>query len=89
MEIILDVTFASGMLSAIFALIASVYLLNLWNNQSSRLMTDLPLVFGITFLFTALNMFLLTSVNGGFLPDTMELFRIRTFIIFILKQVTY
>ncbi|MFW9767615.1 MAG: hypothetical protein ACFFEM_02245, partial [Candidatus Thorarchaeota archaeon] len=47
----------------------------------TRLMTDLPLVFAITTFCQALQIFILTLPNIGLIPQTMELFRLRSLII--------
>ena len=44
-------------------------------------MTDLPLVFAITTFCQALQIFILTLPNIGLVPQSMELFRIRSIII--------
>ena len=77
----LEITFWSGIIAGIIAIIGGLYLVNLWKKQKTRMLTDLPLVFGVSFVLQGLNFFILSSMNAGFLPDTLELFKIRTFVI--------
>ncbi|MFX1606071.1 MAG: hypothetical protein ACFFDD_09195 [Promethearchaeota archaeon] len=58
-----------------------VYLLRLWRSQSTRLMTDLPLVFAITTIAQAVQIFIGQAPNYGLIEASMELFRIRAIII--------
>jgi hypothetical protein len=81
MQLTIDVAFSSGILAGIIALIGGIYLANLWRKQPTRLLTDLPLVFAFSFILQGVNMFMLTSMNAGVLPDTLEVFKIRTFVI--------
>ena len=77
----LEVTFWSGIVAGIIAIVGGLYLVNLWKKQNTRMWTDLPLVFGVSFILQGVNFFILSSMNYGFLPDTLELFRIRTCVI--------
>ncbi len=77
----LEISFLSGVIAGIIAIIGGLYLVSLWKNQNTRMLTDLPLVFGVSFVLQGLNFFILSSMNIGFLPDTLELFKIRTFVI--------
>ncbi|MCK5150447.1 MAG: hypothetical protein KAQ65_01350 [Candidatus Thorarchaeota archaeon] len=81
MQFTIELTFWSGILAGIIAIIGGIYLAYLWRNQSTRLMTDLPLVFAFSFILQGVNMFMLSSMNAGILPDTLEVFKIRTFVI--------
>ncbi|MFW9977601.1 MAG: hypothetical protein ACFFEJ_05885 [Candidatus Thorarchaeota archaeon] len=77
----LEITFWSGIIAGIIAIIGGLYLVSLWKNQNTRMLMDLPLVFGISFVVQGVNFFILSSMNYGYLPDTLELFRLRTFVI--------
>jgi len=81
MQLAIEFTFWSGILAGIIAIIGGIYLANLWRKQSTHLMTDLPLVFAFSFVLQGVNMFMLSSMNVGILPDTLEVFKIRTFVI--------
>jgi len=81
MQIAIEITFLSGILAGVLSLIGGIYLAYLWYNQSTRLITDLPLVFAFSFILQGVNMFMLSSMNYGILPDTLEMFKIRTFVI--------
>lgn len=58
-----------------------VYLLRLWWSQPTRLMTDLPLVFAITTMAQAIQIFIGQAPNYGLIQASMELFRLRAIII--------
>ena len=58
-----------------------VYLLRLWRSQQTRLMTDLPLVFAITTIAQAVQIFIGQAPNYGLIQASMELFRLRAIII--------
>ena len=58
-----------------------VYLLRLWRGQATRLMTDLPLVFAITTMAQAVQIFIGQAPNYGLIQASMELFRVRATII--------
>ncbi len=81
MQLTIDMAFTSGILAGVIALIGGIYLANLWRKQPTRLLTDLPLVFAFSFILQGVNMFMLTSMNAGIIPDTLEVFKIRTFVI--------
>ncbi|MFW9794583.1 MAG: hypothetical protein ACFFEE_09795 [Candidatus Thorarchaeota archaeon] len=76
-----DLVIISGLASILISGTIGVYLFRLWRRQDTRLMTDLPLVFAITTFCQALQIFILTLSNIGLIPQTMELFRIRSLII--------
>ncbi|MFW9921544.1 MAG: hypothetical protein ACFFED_18230 [Candidatus Thorarchaeota archaeon] len=81
MQLAIEITFWSGILAGVIAILGGVYLANLWRKQSTRLLTDLPLVFAFSFILQGVNMFILSSMNAGILPDTLEVFKMRTFVI--------
>ena len=58
-----------------------VYLLRLWRGQATRLMTDLPLVFAITTIAQAVQIFIGQAPNYGLIQPSLELFRLRAIII--------
>jgi hypothetical protein len=58
-----------------------VYLLRLWRSQPTRLMTDLPLVFAITTIAQAVQIFIGQAPNYGIIQQSLELFRLRAIII--------
>ncbi|MHA2026930.1 MAG: hypothetical protein ACW98U_13605 [Candidatus Thorarchaeota archaeon] len=76
-----DLVIISGLASILISGTIGVYLFRLWRRQETRLMTDLPLVFAITTFCQALQIFILTLPNIGLIPQTMELFRLRSLII--------
>ena len=81
MQLVIELTFWSGILAGLLSLIGGIYLAHLWYRQSTRLLTDLPLVFAFSFILQGVNMFMLSSMNVGILPDTLEVFKLRTFVI--------
>ncbi|MFW9805662.1 MAG: hypothetical protein ACFFFK_02905 [Candidatus Thorarchaeota archaeon] len=58
-----------------------VYLFRLWRSQPTRLMTDLPLVFAISTIAQAVQIFIGALPNVGLVAPSIELFRIRAIII--------
>ncbi|TFG34584.1 hypothetical protein EU527_02450 [Candidatus Thorarchaeota archaeon] len=58
-----------------------IYLLRIWLHQSTRLITDLPLVFAITTISQAFQTFVLVLPFVGLLEASMNLFRLRSIII--------
>ena len=58
-----------------------LYLFRLWRSQPTRLMTDLPLVFAITTMAQAVQIFIGTAPNIGLIQPSLELFRLRATII--------
>ncbi len=81
MQIGTDLVILSSIVTISLSGAIGVYLFRLWRRQKTRLMTDLPLVFAITTFCQALQIFLLTLPNVGFIPQSLELFRIRSLII--------
>jgi hypothetical protein len=71
----------SNMVTILVSASVGIYLLRVWLHQSSRLITDLPLVFAITTISQALQTILLLAQNIGLVEPSMELFRLRSIII--------
>ncbi|UCE11506.1 MAG: hypothetical protein JSW61_06125 [Candidatus Thorarchaeota archaeon] len=71
----------TGPFGVILSVLAALFLLRFWFRQEGRILTDLPLMFGITLLATAMNLSVqyLTAMNV--LPDTLEVLRIRALLI--------
>ncbi len=72
----------------IFALSATIvsaaiatYLIFKWYSQPGRMYTDLPFVFGLSFMMQAINMLVQSLVMGGILPDSLEVLRVRALVI--------
>ena len=81
MQIITDVSFILEILAIAVSIILSSYLILTWYRQANRLLTDLPLMFGIVFMGHAINQFMLKLPMLGILEDSMELFRVRSFVV--------
>jgi hypothetical protein len=58
-----------------------LFLLRVWFHQSTRLITDLPLVFAITTISQACQTAVLALPTMGLIEPSMELFRLRSIII--------
>lgn len=71
----------SSIATILISAVISVYLGRQWYRQEARLITDLPLVFAISFVSQTLNMMILTLPNVGLLEPSMELFRLRSVVI--------
>ncbi|MFW9957198.1 MAG: hypothetical protein ACFFCT_03935 [Candidatus Odinarchaeota archaeon] len=76
-----ELVLVSSIATILFSGVISVYLGRQWYRQEVRLLTDLPLVFAISFVSQTLNMIILTLPNLGVLAPSMELFRLRSVII--------
>jgi hypothetical protein len=77
----IDVSFLSTFTTSIITFFVAGYLYRLWRRQQTRLMTDLPLMFGISFLFSGANMFV-SSLPGLMIVEySLTLFRVRAFFI--------
>jgi len=76
-----ELVLVSSIATILFSAVISVYLGRQWYRQEVRLITDLPLVFAISFVSQTLNMIILTLPNLGVLAPSMELFRLRSVII--------
>ena len=81
MQIVLEVAAFSNIATAVLSAIISVYLFHLWRSQENRLLTDLPLMFGITFLTQAINNIILVLPIIGLIENSMTLFRFRSIVI--------
>jgi hypothetical protein len=77
MQFIIDLTLFSGITASLVAAILATYLIYLWFRQENRLLTDLPLMFGIVFIAHACNQFIVLLSETGLLVTTIEIFRIR------------
>jgi len=76
-----EVVFVSSALSTIVSMIVATYLIHKWYNQKTRLPFDLPLMFGVVFVASAVSQFIKSSQMVGILPATLEIFRIRSLVI--------
>ncbi len=76
-----DLVLISSIATILVSGVISVYLGRQWYRQKARLITDLPLVFAISFVSQTLNMMILTLPNVGLLEPSMELFRLRSVVI--------
>jgi MFS family permease len=81
MQIVIEMTTAANIATAVFSAVLSVYLFALWRRQENPLLTDLPLMFGITFLTQAVNNLILVLPSLGIVEASMELFRFRAIVI--------
>lgn len=81
MQIPFDLVSVSSIIAAVISILLSTYLFKVWYDQPGRLYTDLPLMFGFTFLGQSLNTLIQGLSLSGFMTSTMTLFRIRALII--------
>lgn len=77
----MDITVAMGFLVASMTAMLAIYLFRSWLRQDARLYTDLPLMFGVISFAQAINMLLQNLPRGGWVEPTLELFKIRAFVI--------
>jgi hypothetical protein len=71
----------SNLAATILSVIVSLYLISMWKRQENRLYSDLPLVFGVSFLAQAVNTFMLAFSTMGLIEVTIEVFRVRATVI--------
>lgn len=76
-----DLTITSNIVTIILSIIMATYLLMIWYKQVARLNTDLPLMFGITYVAQAVNNTIRILPMLGIVEMTMELFRFRAIVI--------
>ncbi|MHA1926403.1 MAG: hypothetical protein ACW974_10855, partial [Candidatus Thorarchaeota archaeon] len=81
MQIVLDMAVYSNLAATILSVIVSLYLISMWKRQENRLYSDLPLVFGVSFLAQAVNTFMLAFSTMGLIEVTIEVFRVRATVI--------
>ncbi|RLI58303.1 MAG: hypothetical protein DRP09_00780 [Candidatus Thorarchaeota archaeon] len=77
MQTITDITITVNLTTAVLSAILSAYVIRLWYRQEHRLTTDLPLMFGITFMGQAVNNVLLALPLMGLVDDSIIFFQIR------------
>lgn len=77
MQTLTETTIAVNLLTALLSAVLSVYVIRLWYRQENRLSTDLPLMFGITFVGQAVNNVMLALPLMGFVAATLLYFKIR------------
>jgi hypothetical protein len=76
-----DLVLVSSIATILLSAVISIYLGRQWYRQEVRLITDLPLVFAISFVSQTMNMIILTLPNLGLIAPSMGLFQIRSVII--------
>jgi membrane protease YdiL (CAAX protease family) len=81
MQIITEISFILELLAIAVSIVLASYLILTWYRQANRLLTDLPLMFGIIFIGHAINQMLLKLPMLGILEESMELFRVRSFVV--------
>ncbi|MBD3406870.1 MAG: hypothetical protein GF411_12205 [Candidatus Lokiarchaeota archaeon] len=77
-----ELTAFSALGAALLSLIVGLYLFYLWRKQNVSMYTDLPFLFGITFIAMFLNMLIQSLPGLGLVEATLLLFRIRSLVIF-------
>jgi hypothetical protein len=81
MQSVIEFLVLSNLVTILVSASVGIYLFRVWLHQSSRLITDLPLVFAITTLSQAFQTIVLLLPNAGLIEPSMELFRLRSIII--------
>ena len=81
MQAPIELSLLANLTSGILSIIVGVYLLVIWHRQQNRLRTDLPVLFGITFMAQALSRMIYILPLLGIAEMTMEIFRVRALII--------
>ena len=78
MQISFEVTFLLSIAAIVISIVMSAYLFSLWYRQENRLLTDLPLVFGVAFLSYTFNMIIQTVTQASIVEASVTLFKLRT-----------
>ncbi len=81
MQIVIDMTTTANIATIIVSAVLSVYLFSLWRRQENPLLTDLPLMFGITFMTQAVNNLILILPAMNIIEASLILFRFRSLVI--------
>lgn len=81
MQLGTDLVILSTITTILISATVGVYLLRLWFKQSNRLITDLPLVFGVTTISHACQILILALQNLEIIEATLPFFRLRSIII--------
>jgi hypothetical protein len=81
MQLASDIVLYSNILIGIITFSMGAYLLHLWYKQETRLVSDLPLVFGISFTTQSMNNTIVSLANLGIIEMTMSVFRVRSLLI--------
>ena len=81
LQFVIDFTLLSSLAASFLSAIIAMYLIYLWTRQENRLMTDLPLMFGIVFIAHAASQTILLLSEYGFYEMTLEVFRIRAVVV--------
>ena len=84
LQTILDPIVISSLTTAILSLCLSTYLYFLWKKQANRLYTDLPLMFSIIFISSAVSQILQALPLLGIIGDSVEMFRIRALVVLVM-----
>jgi membrane protease YdiL (CAAX protease family) len=82
MQFAIDIVNLSVIVTISLSALMAMFLFRVWLNQEQRLNTDLPLMFGITFIAQAVNNFIRMLPMIGVVEMTLELFRLRAVIIY-------
>ncbi len=81
LQFVIDLMLLSGLAASFLAAIMALYLIYTWTRQKNRLLTDLPLLFGIVFVAHATNQTILLLSEYGILAMTLEVFKVRALIV--------
>ncbi|MHA1859439.1 MAG: hypothetical protein ACTSUU_08350 [Candidatus Thorarchaeota archaeon] len=82
MQIPIDVTVTISIVASLLSMLLSIELILIWRSYENRLLTDLPLLFGLSFIFQGVNMLMQTLVLAGVFPDTLDFLRVRACVIY-------
>ena len=81
LQFVFDLTLLSSLAASFLAAMMAMYLIYLWTRQENRLLTDLPLMFGIVFVAHAASQIILLLSEYGFYAMTLEVFRVRALVV--------
>ena len=81
MQYLFDVHLVMSFFAGVSSVFISFYLLYRWTKYENRLLTDLPLMIGITTLLMSVNLIVVNAISAGYIPDTLEVFKWRSVLI--------
>ncbi|MCF2137253.1 MAG: hypothetical protein K9W43_08435 [Candidatus Thorarchaeota archaeon] len=81
MQILFDYQIMFLFVTIFISIFVGVYLIMIWHRQEQRLLSDLPFVFGVTFIAHAVNNLIRLLPIITSIGMTLDLFKIRTVVI--------
>jgi drug/metabolite transporter superfamily protein YnfA len=77
----IEITLITNFAATAFCLMIATYLFLLWYRQDTRLYTDLPLMFSLSFVAQTINTMIVGLTYAGILESNNDVFLIRSFVV--------